>query len=95
MDMNETYKQNMAAHMQEWTAQINLLEAKVKSAAADMRAKRIEEIAALRARQAAAATKLKEMENSSGEAWDLLKDTADKIWADLKAGVAEAQAKFK
>jgi hypothetical protein len=95
MELQEAYKQKMSAHMQEWSAQINLLEAKLKTVAADVRVKRAEEIQVLRAKQVSAATKLKEMENSSGEAWDLVKDTADKMWADLKTGVTEAQAKFK
>lgn len=36
-----------------------------------------------------------ELEKASGEAWEQVKETADKIWDDLKAGVADAHSKFK
>jgi hypothetical protein len=36
-----------------------------------------------------------EMGKTSGEAWSQLKITADKIWDDLKSGVADARSKFK
>jgi hypothetical protein len=38
---------------------------------------------------------MQELGKSSGEAWSHLKITADKIWDDLKSGVADAHSKFK
>ena len=95
MDIQEAYKQKMAAQLKEWTAQINLLEAKVENAGADLKVKRAEELQALRAKQRAASEKMAELGKASGEAWEQVKATADKIWDDLKAGMAEAQSKFK
>ena len=95
MEIQDAYKEKMAAQLKEWSAQINLLEAKAKNAAADLRVKRAEELHELRAKQHAAYEKMKELEKASGEAWEQVKDTAEKIWADLKTGVAEAHAKFK
>jgi hypothetical protein len=45
--------------------------------------------------QHAALDKMKELETASSEAWDQVKKTADKVWDDLKTGVADAHAKFK
>ena len=45
MEIKEAYKQKMAAQLKQWSAQINLLEAKVKNAEADMKAKRAEGLA--------------------------------------------------
>lgn len=95
MELKDAYKQKMAAQLKEWTAQINLLEAKIESAGADMKVKRAEEFQELRAKQRAASEKMKELEKASGDAWEKVKETADKIWDDLKAGVAAAHAKFK
>ena len=95
MEIKDAYKQKMAAQLKEWTAQINLLEAKVENAGADMKVKRTEALHGLRAKQRAASEKMQELEKASGDAWEQAKVTADKIWGDLKAGVAEAQAKFK
>jgi hypothetical protein len=95
MEIQDAYKQKLAAQLKEWSAQINLLEAKVENAGADMKIKRAEVLHGLRAKQHAASEKMKELEQAGGEAWEQAKLTADKIWEDLKAGVAEAHSKFK
>ena len=95
MEIKDAYKQKMAAQLKEWTAQINLLEAKMENAGADMKIKRAEALHELRAKQRAASEKMQELEKASGEAWEKVKETADKIWSDLKAGVADAHSKFK
>lgn len=95
MEIQDAYKQKMAAQLKEWSAQIDLLEAKMENIGADMRVKRAEELHELRAKQRAASEKMQELGKASGEAWEQAKETADKIWDDLKAGVADAHAKFK
>ncbi|PKO65975.1 MAG: hypothetical protein CVU20_15930 [Betaproteobacteria bacterium HGW-Betaproteobacteria-14] len=95
MELKNAYRRKLAAQLKEWGAQINLLEAKVENAGADARIKGAMELDNLRAKQRAASAKMKEMEKASSEAWGQLKETADTIWADLKAGVADAQARFK
>jgi len=57
--------------------------------------KRAEALHGLCAKQRAASEKLQELEKASGEAWEQAKVTADKIWEDLKTGVADAHSKFK
>jgi recombinational DNA repair ATPase RecF len=95
MEIKEAYKQKMDAQLKEWSAQIDLLDARVENAGADIKIKRIEAMQALRVKQQLAAEKMLELEKSSGEAWGQIKETADKIWEELKAGVAEAHDKFK
>ena len=95
MEIKDAYKQKMAAQLKEWSAQINLLEAKVENAGADIKVKRAKQLHELRAKQRAASEKMKELEKTSGEAWDQVKVTADKIWDELKNGVADAHSKFK
>lgn len=95
MELHNAYKQKLGAQLNEWSAQINLLEAKMDNVAADMRIMRAEDIHALRCKQHAAADKMKELGKASGEAWDQVKLTADKMWDDLKTGLTDAQKKFK
>jgi hypothetical protein len=95
VEIKDAYKQKMEAQLKEWTAQINLLEAKAENAGADIKVTRAKAIHELRAKQRAASEKLKELGKASGETWEQVKKTADKIWDDLKAGVAEAHSKFK
>ncbi len=95
MEIQNAYKQKMAAQMKEWSAQINLLEAKLDNVSAEMRVRRAEELHELRAKQHAAAEKMKELGKSTGEAWEQVKVAADKMWDDFKTGLTDAQSKFK
>lgn len=95
MEIQDAYKQKMEAQLKEWSAQIHLLEAKLENAGADMKVKRAEELHELRGKLHVASEKMKELETASGEAWVQVKETADKIWENLKRGVAEAHSKFK
>lgn len=95
MEIHEAYKQRMAAQLNEWSAQINLLEAKLESAGADVKVRRAEALHELRAKQRMASEKMKELGKASGEAWEQVKATADRVWEDLRTGVAEAHSKFK
>lgn len=95
MEPQNTYQQKMAAQLKEWGNQIDLLETRMDSFAAEMKIMRIEEIQALRTKQHAAADKMKELGKATGDAWQQVKITADRMWDDLKTGVSDAQSKFK
>lgn len=95
MEIQEAYKQKMSAQLKEWNAQINLLEAKVENANADLKIKRAEALHELRAKQRTASEKMQELGKASGAAWEQIRETADKVWDDLRTGLAEAHSKFK
>lgn len=95
MDIQEAYKQKLSAQLKEWSAQIDLLEARAENAGANIKLKRAMQLQELRAKQRAASDKIKELGKASGAAWEQVKTTADKIWNDLEAGVADAHSKFK
>ena len=94
MEIQAAYKQKMSAQLKEWGAQLDLMEAKAENIGADINIKHAEKLHELRAKQHTASAKMEELENSSGEAWQQVKVTADKIWDDLKVGIAEAHSKF-
>jgi hypothetical protein len=95
MEIQTVYQQKKAAQLKEWGAQINLLEAKIENMGATLKVERTEQMKALRAKENAANEKMKELGKASGEAWEQVKVTAEKVWDELKVGVAEAHAKFK
>lgn len=95
MEIEDAYRQKMSAQLKEWSAQIDLFEAKAENADADIKVRCAEELARLRTKQRTAHEKMQDLEKASGEAWQQIKETADTIWEDLKTGVAEAHAKFK
>ena len=95
MELHNAYRQKLGAQLKEWSAQINLLEARIDNLAAEMKIMCAEDIHALRAKQHEAADKMKELGKASGDAWDQVKLTADKMWDDFKTGLTDAQKKFK
>jgi len=95
MELHNAYKEKMSAQLKEWSAQINLLEAKIDNFTAEMKIMRAEDIQALRTKQHAAADKMKELGKATGEAWEQVRVTADKMWDDMKTGMTDAQSKFK
>ena len=95
METKDAYKQKLEANLNEWGAQINLLAAKAQSAGADARLAYAKDLDTLRDKQRQAADKIKQLEAAGGDAWVTVKDSADKLWDDLKIGVANTAAKFK
>lgn len=95
METKDAYKQKLDAQLKEWNAQINLLAAKVENSGADVKLKYAQDLDGIRAKQREAAIKIKELENASGDAWQNVKVTADKVWDDLKTGIVQAMSNFK
>lgn len=95
MELQNAYRKQMSAQLKEWSAQINLLEAQVATAGAEMQVKRAAALNTLRAQQHAASEKMRELGSANDKAWDQVKLTADKVWQDLKDGIANTQAIFK
>lgn len=95
MKTKDEYIESLTSELKEWSAQLDVLTARAEYAAADLKLKYAEELEGLRFKQQAAAEKLKDLENASGDAWKAVKETADKVWNDLRTGVAEATSKFK
>jgi len=93
--LQDAYNHKMAEQLKVWGAQINVFAAKADRAGAHIRFRRDEEIRELRSQYHAATVKMQELENSSGEAWTEIKETADVVWLDLKTGLAAAHSKFK
>lgn len=94
MSIEDAYRQKKAAQLKEWGAQIDLFEARAENAGADLAVLRARELDDLRARHQVASQKMHELETATGQAWEQVKLTADKMWDELKDGVAEARAKF-
>ena len=95
MKSKEQYIESLAAELKEWSAQIDSLTAKADNAAADVKIKYHHDIDALRAKQRVAAEKIKELEESSVDAWESVKHTAEHVWDDLRTGLASVVSKFK
>ena len=95
MKTKDEYIESLASELKEWSAQIDLLSAKMEKSAGMVKLKYIEDVNSLHAKEHAASEKMKELAGASGDAWETAKETADKIWDDLRSGLASAASKFK
>jgi len=95
MKTKEEYIDKLSAELKAWSAEIDVLHAKAEIAADDVKLKYQEEIEALRVKERAAVEKIKELQASSGDAWETVKETAEHVWHDLRTGLAGVVDKFK
>ncbi len=95
MNTKDEYIDSLASELKEWGAQIDLFEVKAENAKAFAKLRYAGELNALHTQQHLAVAKMKELEESSGDAWETVKVTADVVWNDLRTGLATAVASFK
>jgi hypothetical protein len=88
MKTKDEYIACLTLKMKEWDAQINYLTTKVENQTIPVKFKHIKELEALRAKQRDAAEKLKELEEAKDDTWVLVARTANKVWDDLRTGIA-------
>lgn len=94
MKTKEEYIDSLSAELKEWSAEIDVLNAKAEIAAEDIKLQYYADIAALKAKEAVATAKIKELQEASGDAWEAVKETAEHVWHDLRTGLASIVSKF-
>ena len=95
MKSREEYIDQLAGQLKEWSAKIDELESKARTAKADVKTNYENQIKQLKDKRDGAMHKLQELKGASAEAWDILKAGAETSWADLKKAVTAASEKFK
>ncbi len=91
----DAYEQQQQAKLNEWDAKINQLKAKADKAGADVKVEYYKQINELRDMQETASQKLTELMNTSGDAWEDLKDGMDSSGDSLGSALKSAASKFK
>lgn len=91
----EEYIDKLSAQLKEWSAQIDELESRTVTVAADVRASYTQRVDDLKARRDALSIRLRELKESSEEAWETLKSGLDTSWEDLKGAVIAAKERIK
>ena len=95
MSDRDAYVEKFKARIDQWNADIDKLEAKAKEARADARIEHEKRIREARAKRDAAQGKLDELRNASGEAWEDVKQGAERAWSACREAVEDAAARFK
>ena len=91
----DEYVRKMQAKLEEWNADIDRLSAKASEVSGDLQSEYNEQIAALKAKQAAARDKIEEMQKSGESAWQDLKAGIDLAWTAIGESIDSAKSRFK
>lgn len=95
MKSKEEYIHSMQAKLEDWNADIDTLTAKAGEVSADLKIEYAEQIATLKAKQAAARQKIDELQKSGGNAWRDLKSGIDMAWSAIGEAIDSAKSRFK
>ena len=94
-DKRKAYEEKLDAQLKEWNAQIALLKAKAENAKVDAKIDYYKTIDALEHKQDKAKKKLQELKTAGDEAWEAVKEGAEKAWAEVQTAYRDATSKFK
>jgi len=94
MATKEAYQRKLEAQLDEWDAKLDLLSAKARNATADARISYETELDRLQSRRAAARQKLEELGKRSEDAWEDLKDGAEKAWDEMGKAIERLASRF-
>ncbi len=95
MDKKDAYREKLDTQLKEWKAKIDQLETKLSSLSSDAKNELIKEIEDLRKRKTVVREKWNELQKTGGEAWDKLKDGAEKASVELKEKLEKVISRFK
>jgi len=94
MSKRDAYIQKLKAQLDEWNAELDLLEARSRKLGAEARIKYEEQMELLRSQHAEAMDRFAELQGATQDAWESLKEGIVDSWAALKAGLDRARSKL-
>ena len=95
MSTRSEYVEQLKNTLDHWNRDIAVWEAKAKLAKTDLTIEYEMQLEALRRHREEAMAKLKEIQASSGEAWNDLRAGADAAWESMRAAFDKASTHFK
>lgn len=94
-EQKESYHNKIQNQLDEWRADIDRLRERAKTASADTKLKYAENIEKLELKMDEGKAKLKDVKESSADAWVSVKEGADSIWDTMKATFSEVKEKLR
>jgi len=91
----QKFQRQLTAQLKEWDAKVDHWMAMTAKAKAKTRSEIQKQIDTFAAQRAAAEQKLSELRGQSGDAWEDMKDGAEKTWQEMRTTVDRIAARFK
>ena len=95
MSDRDEYLQKFKTKLDEWNADIELLEAKAREAQADVEGQYREQLARLREMRDEALDRYTQMQGAAVDAWDEMVQGTDKAWQTWRDAFQAARSKFE
>ena len=95
MSSRDQYVRRMQEKLEEWNTEIDTLSAKADKVTADIRSEYVEQISAIKEKQAAARQKIEEIQHSGESAWEDLKSGMELAWTAIGEAIDSAKSRFK
>jgi short-subunit dehydrogenase len=95
MEKKDIYVQKMKAKLDEWSAEIDRLQARSEQVEADLKLEYSRRMKNLQEKQDTAQEKLDNLINSSGQAWTEFKSGVESAWKSLEDSIQDVQNEFQ
>lgn len=95
MEPKQEYQRKMEAQIEKIQSQIDELKVKASLAKADAKDAYQEQIDTLNSKYSIATSKLEQLKDSSGNAWEEMKTGLERAWGELQDSFNKASTHFK
>ena len=97
MSLKETkdaYVEKLKLQLDEWSAELDVMEAKARQADADFKEKYQSKADELRYQKTLAQGRINALQEAADDAWEELRNGSESIWGTVRQTFADAKAKF-
>jgi chromosome segregation ATPase len=95
MKSREEYIDKMAQQLKDWSAKLDELQFKARTAGDNVRAGYEKRISDLKMRRDRVKAKLQELRETTGDTWDAVQKGVDAAWTEFKVSFSEIKEKLK
>jgi hypothetical protein len=95
MSTRDEYVADMKRRLDEWSAEMDVLEAKLRQAKEDGNVKYQEQLSAMRAKRKEGEKQLEAIKAASEDTWVQLKTDTERVWDAFKDSVHQFKSHFK
>ena len=95
MSTRDEYVARMKRELDEWSAEMDALEARAHEAREDAKVKYQEQLSALHTKRLEGEKRLQAIKAATGDSWEQLKADSDNVWEAFKDSVRAFKAHFK
>jgi predicted nucleic acid-binding Zn-ribbon protein len=95
MTKRDEYVQKTKAQLDQWNAEIDKMQAKMREAEADSKIRYQKRLEEMRKRRDEATEQLIKMQKAGDQAWDDLRSGFEKSWEQIQSAFRDATSRFK